>query len=204
MYAAWRRPWLLLSAALSVTAAADAAHCGQPRAPDSSPWAADGGGGRGTAAKTAAAVVAELQHLCGSLSINDALRAARLSPAAAGTVAQLLVSEPLSIWTVLDMQLLAGDGDEAAELMAKLKDTGVSVGDRGKIKLLFGRPQARFGRAHPVDEDLALPAAGLEDDFEGVLHSHILKQFIAKRALQEPDGVSMDTVAIALSVLVGA
>ena len=106
----------------------------------------------------------------------------------------------------LDLQLLAGP--ESAELMGELKSKGVAISDRAKIRLLLGdappmlrgtplditdNSQLRSGGPHSELSDSHQPTAGATES-------------PLRRAVQEAEarGLSMDTMAIAFSVLVGA
>ena len=96
---------------------------------------------------------------------------------------------------MLDLQLLIAGGSEAGELMGELKASGLSVGCRAKVRLLIPAARLPPGR----------PATTGADNNAGSQDSHPLP---SRRALQDvptgSGGLSTDTIAIVLTVLVGA
>ena len=162
---------------------------------------------------TAAGTVQRALRLCDAAPVEDifqlttALRSAEAETAAA----QALRARGLE--TALDLRLLGG-GPEASELMASLKEeSGMSIGDRSKIRLLIGdaahlsaillhaanaESVSQLARVQPP-HDRGVSRAHENTDAGGVSRH---------RRRQQSDGdsetLSMDTIAIVLSVLVGA
>eukprot|EP01051_Picozoa_sp_SAG22_P018479 SAG22_NODE_3121_length_1922_cov_1.937466_1_plen_441_part_00 len=128
-------------------------------------------------------------------------------PAAAARRAAEVLAE-LGFGTALDLELLGG-GEAAAEVLAELKAGGLRSADRAKVRLLVGdrehlwrllslreRPLAAdHGPAWSTDTTDSRPD---EDSSAGGRDSTT-----HRRKLQSDGGVSMDTIAIVLSVLVG-
>ena len=96
----------------------------------------------------------------------------------------------LGFETALDLQLLAG-GPEAAELLGELKAGGLRIGDRARVRLLVG------DNVHHGRSALATSRNDQHQRQDGDKSS-------ARRQLQDKAGMSMDTIAIVLTVLVGA
>lgn len=149
---------------------------------------------------TTAEVAEHAQQMCGETLVAEALRAVDLQPAAAAETAELLAQH--SIRTARDLQLL---DEDAAELLAELKGSGVAIGDRARIRLLIG-----YGERH---RDIRIPWSGKSESSarQGSRADGMPNEIDAPRRrsrLQEDtgseSGVSFDTVAIVLSVLVGA
>ena len=112
---------------------------------------------------------------------------------------RLLVS--LGLPTALDLRLLGG-GPEVEEAMAELKAAGILAGDRAKVRLLVG------DRAHLSGLSRVSAASASTDDIdasddEGVPQRRRLQADAVDTASKAGPGMSMDTIAIMLTVLVG-
>ena len=152
----------------------------------------------------AASVRRATRRLCDSQPIAEALGSVLLGDDAVASTAADLLSNTLGIRTALDLQLLEVGGPEAEELFDSLKAGGLTVGARAKIRLLLQRGS---GGGHTAEQQPPDPAPHLRDgvmDTGGSLHSEGDAAH-GGRALQEDssDGMSLDTIAIVLSVLVG-
>ena len=143
------------------------------------------------------------QQICGSTPTGEALLSTRLEPEAADNVAQLLAG--LGFRTALDLRLLGG-GPEAEELMGELQADGgrLSIGDRAKVRLLIGNHVhlRRLGAAPPQGHgkmrwriDVAVP---------GQKGNEEARRRVLQGKTNSDDGMSMDTIAIVFTVLVGA
>ena len=98
----------------------------------------------------------------------------------------------LGLPTTTDLRLLGG-GPEAEELMEELQAAGLLLGDRAKIWLLVG-DRTHIGRLSINDDPVA------ESQMPRRLQAHT-----AETALKADSGdMSTDTIAIMLTVLVGA
>eukprot|EP01052_Picozoa_sp_SAG31_P023659 SAG31_NODE_1965_length_6790_cov_70.718577_1_plen_512_part_00 len=155
-------------------------------------------GGVATGAVARCAVAVDAQQMRHSLPVGEALELATVPQDVATSAGDLLVSRH-GVRTALDLQLVAAGGAEAEELLGHLKDWGLSVGDRAKVRLLLGPPQWAEGKAVVECRDF--------DDGNGAAVArglHMAPQ--QRRVLQDNGGggLSMDTIAIVLSVLVGA
>ena len=143
---------------------------------------------------SAAAVAEAAQQVCGGAPIEEALRSVHLQQAAED-VGRMLAE--LGFQTALDLQLLTG-GPEVAELLGELKAGGLRIGDRAKVRLLVG-DNVHHGRlASGAGPALATSKNDQHQQQEGGDKSS------ARRQLQDEAGMSMDTIAIVLTVLVGA
>ena len=133
-----------------------------------------------------------MQQVCGSAPVEEALLSnTLLQPGAAEAAAISLVT--LGLRTALDLRLLGG-GPEAEELLGELKMAGVSLGDRAKVRLFVDGAHLSQLLDHTSNKTTG-PSEQL--------------QSVPRRALQdkaEPagGGMSTDTLAIVLAVLVGA
>eukprot|EP01052_Picozoa_sp_SAG31_P006603 SAG31_NODE_305_length_18002_cov_7.242808_3_plen_286_part_00 len=152
-------------------------------------------------------VVRTAQQLCGGLPIEEALRAVEVQSEPARLATQVLLDHGFR--RLLDLQMLGG-GQEATEIMDELAAAAgpVSIADRAKIRVLVGdREHVNRLLAAQVaspDVDLAeLMASGRHTMDRGIRWGARKLQDVAK-AESDAAGVSMDTVAIVLSVLVGA
>jgi hypothetical protein len=150
---------------------------------------------------TAAAVIENTQRICGGTLIDEALRTSvHLEPQKADAMASVLSN--LGFWTALDLQLLASQ-PEVEELMLALKKHDLPIGDRAKVRLLIS------DRAHLDSLFSARSFAKTRGDVPSTQKgSAIDENKEPTRVLQEKSGtssgISMDTIAIVLSVLVGA
>eukprot|EP01052_Picozoa_sp_SAG31_P001941 SAG31_NODE_65_length_28565_cov_8.402914_22_plen_245_part_00 len=141
-------------------------------------------------------VAAAAKRLRHGMPVAEALRLVTVPQEAAASAGDLLLSRH-GVRTALDLQLVAADGAESEELLVALKESGLSLGDRAKIHLLFGPQQRRDS------ELVAKYRAGEHDESEPVRGLHLPRQ--QGRMLQAAaEGLSTDTAAIMLSVLVGA
>eukprot|EP01052_Picozoa_sp_SAG31_P036409 SAG31_NODE_4540_length_3153_cov_3.328422_1_plen_501_part_00 len=152
---------------------------------------------------TAADIIARgTQQICGSAPVADSLKSVglhiQLDDDRDHGAAPLL--EEHGFRTALDLRLLDVAGAEAVELMEELRQGGVSIGDRSKVRLLLGEPAGdccstrRFAAA-PEGEPATMASSA----------DHC---FVRRRQLQEETvgsggGMSTDTIAIVLSLLVG-
>ena len=144
---------------------------------------------------SAAAIAEAAQQVCGGAPIEEALRSVYLRLEAAEDTGRMLAG--LRFKTALDLQLLAGM-PEAAELLGELKAGGLPIGDRAKVRLLVG-DNVHHGRlASGAGPALATSKNDQHQQQEGGDKSS------ARRQLQDEAGMSMDTIAIVLTVLVGA
>eukprot|EP01052_Picozoa_sp_SAG31_P021983 SAG31_NODE_1727_length_7429_cov_4.342701_4_plen_255_part_00 len=141
--------------------------------------------------------VGDAQWLCrdGGSTIADSLRSVGLgddSDSSGSELHELLHENGLR--TATDLRLLAADGVEAAELMEQLRGGGISIGDRSKVRLLLGGGERSVSCGTESPRSVT-PVTGSAD--AGGWHS--------SRQLQGASGgMSADTIAIVLSVLVGA
>eukprot|EP01052_Picozoa_sp_SAG31_P045818 SAG31_NODE_8523_length_1436_cov_37.333583_1_plen_139_part_00 len=133
---------------------------------------------------------------CSDLSAAEALHLAAVPREEAGAAAAL--SLLLGVRTALDFQLIDAGGAEAEELLLELKAGGVSVGNRAKVRLLLG--QGASDGSVP-DGSQATGAPFCTQSLPTRQWRRVLQ---AQESADEPGGVSMDTVAIVLSVLLGA
>eukprot|EP01052_Picozoa_sp_SAG31_P014448 SAG31_NODE_897_length_11148_cov_15.102815_16_plen_215_part_00 len=97
-----------------------------------------------------------------------------------------------------DLQLLLPRGPEQTELMEELRARGVSVADRGKIRLLLA------GEVRAAGPAMIRLSPGAAAESAGEAQQSPLRS--STRQLQETTGagVSADALAIVFSVLVGA
>ena len=137
------------------------------------------------------------QQLCGDVAIGEALRLVRLQPETVRTLQPVFTS--LGFRTVLDLQLLAG-GPDATALMQFIAESDLAnIGELAKIRLLVG-DQEHLSRIASVEK------TEHEDEHQPPNRRPSSGHSQERRWLQEQadDGMSMDTVAIVLSLLVGA
>eukprot|EP01052_Picozoa_sp_SAG31_P002757 SAG31_NODE_99_length_25388_cov_12.710507_13_plen_212_part_00 len=145
------------------------------------------------------AAVRQAAGLCGSASISFALGTVLGVPQGkAEAVGERMAA--LDIHHVLDLRVLAGK--EVEELLdTELKPDGVSIGVRSKVRLLMSAGEAE-SVCHP---EFRLPGGmGLRNRTTPAATAHMGQQ---QRRLQGDGGeggVSLDTIAIVLSVLLGA
>eukprot|EP01052_Picozoa_sp_SAG31_P054393 SAG31_NODE_14455_length_805_cov_1.688385_1_plen_239_part_01 len=154
-------------------------------------------GGASTAVARCA-VAADAQQMRHSLPVGEALELATVPQEVAASAGELLVSRH-GVRTALDLRLVAAGGAEAEELLGHLKDWGLSVGDRAKVRLMLGPPQWAEGKVAAECRD-----AGDGNDAAVARGLRVAPQ--QRRVLQDDGGggLSMDTMAIVLSVLLGA
>ena len=102
------------------------------------------------------------QQICGGTPIAEALLAVRLRPRAAADEAARLLAE-LGFSTAMDRPLLLADGGpEVQELMDELKNSGVRLRDRGKVRLLVG-DRAHLGRQNRAQSTDGMTFTGRDD-----------------------------------------
>eukprot|EP01052_Picozoa_sp_SAG31_P002303 SAG31_NODE_81_length_27131_cov_4.775283_8_plen_430_part_00 len=137
------------------------------------------------------------QQLCGDVAIEEALRLVRLQPETVRTLQPVFTS--LGLRTVLDLQLLAGGPDATALMQFISKSDLANIGELAKIRLLVG-DQEHLSRIASVEK------RGHEDEHQPPNRRPSSGHSQERRWLQEQadGGMSMDTVAIVLSLLVGA
>ena len=136
------------------------------------------------------------QQVCGGAAVETALRSIGMQEAEA--CGRRLVS--LGLPNALDLRLLGG-GPEAEEVMAELKAAGILVGDRAKVRLLVGdRAHLSWVSAASVSTDYMYTAIS---DGEGLPQRRRLQADATDTASKADAGMSMDTIAIMLTVLVG-
>eukprot|EP01052_Picozoa_sp_SAG31_P022646 SAG31_NODE_1810_length_7224_cov_1.969965_3_plen_209_part_00 len=170
--------WLLPVAA---TAAAHAPAAGATATPHAS----------ALCPSTAASAAHRAAQVCGSLPIEEALRSIRIADE--NTTSRALAE--LGFHTALDMQLLAG-APEADELMEALRDRGVRIADRAKSRLLIG------GGRHSRQLRM-LHTSPILEEHRAQQDVHTTKMQRRMQADSE-SGISADTLAIVMSVLIGA
>eukprot|EP01052_Picozoa_sp_SAG31_P046986 SAG31_NODE_9208_length_1316_cov_1.365653_2_plen_187_part_00 len=133
------------------------------------------------------------EQLCSiGSSLADSMRAVGISDSAKDAASLLLLLQKHGFRTALDLRVLDANGPESGELMEQLRVGGVSIGDRSKVRLLLSdqdRSQGRcIGRHAPTKMTTTTSEPGA---------------FRQRRQLQD-SGMSTDTIAIVLSVLIGA
>ena len=161
-----------------------------------------------TSAVAVAEVARTAQLICGAAPVEEALLSVRLQPGeATGAAGQLL--EGLGLRTAVDLRLLGG-GPEAQETMDALKTAGFSIGDRSKIRMLvgdrahlgrlLGGAAAQAGGEVPAD---ATAGTGRAPGSDSLLEASQPRRGLQTEPTADSDGMSMDTIAIMLTVLVG-
>ena len=151
---------------------------------------------------TAHSVAHTAQNICGGAPVKEALLAVRLRPAAADEAARLLAA--MGFAAAVELEMLAADTPEMDELMHELKSAGLSVGDRSKVRLLVG-DRRRFGQlaAHaPGDAGEMMHAA--RDHHFGDDANPVFPPSQRRLQTSGATGMSMDTIAIVFTVLIGA
>eukprot|EP01052_Picozoa_sp_SAG31_P000550 SAG31_NODE_16_length_36206_cov_27.355728_19_plen_504_part_00 len=151
----------------------------------------------------AAGIALAAQQRCNSLPIGAALRAVQLPSHVADEAEQLMAAVGLK--TTLDLQLI-GNVPEADELMDQLSGNGLALGYRAKLRLLLNDQRWR----------LPVGAPHMSQALESHRSSHGNTQdvgmappkCIQRHRLQgggngSADGLSSDTIAIVLSMMVG-
>eukprot|EP01052_Picozoa_sp_SAG31_P032272 SAG31_NODE_3521_length_4163_cov_4.411663_2_plen_289_part_00 len=151
----------------------------------------------------AASVRRATRRLCDSQPIADALASVLLGDDAVASTAADLLSNTLGIRTALDLQLLEVGGPEATELFDSLKAGGMTVGARAKIRLLLqrGSEGGHTAQQQPPDQaphlrDVLNTGGSLHSEGDAVHRGRVLQE-------DSSDGMSVDAIAIVLSVLVG-
>ena len=167
-------------------------------------------------------------EICGSLPIEEALRTVGITPPGAARRASELLAA-LGFRTALDLELLGG-GEAAAEVLEDLKAGGVSAADRAKIRVLVGdqdhlrglasggswtgrlisAASDDVGRAQSTASTASTASSAAEHDASASIREDAAVPSAtgsSRRALQQGStadgGLSVDTIAIVLSVLVG-
>ena len=149
-------------------------------------------------------------QLCGGAPVDEALLAIGLQPGQAADAAGRALAG-LGLHTALDLRLVLGDGPDAHELMSDLQAAGLSLGDRSKIRLLVGDDQTAEqtgGRSSDRASNDAFSAASIDSAYNGrfAAASSPQRRLQADAADKAKDsgGMSTDTLAIMLTVMVGA
>ena len=137
----------------------------------------------------AAHVVRSAIKLRGGAPVAASLQSVGIGGDRTGAAAELLAKHGFQ--TALDLRLLRSGGAEEAELMEQLREPGrISIGDRSKVRLLLGLDGSELhsGSTHQQCGGSDRADAGFT------------------RRLQDSadQGMSVDTIAIVASVLVGA
>ena len=137
----------------------------------------------------AAHVVRSANKLCRDAPVAASLQSVGIGGDRTGATAELLAKHGFQ--TALDLRLLRAGGAEEAELMGQLRAGRISIGDRSKVRLLLGLDgsELRSGSTHDQCGGSDRADAG----------------FITRQLQDGADrGMSVDTIAIVASVLVGA
>eukprot|EP01052_Picozoa_sp_SAG31_P009124 SAG31_NODE_474_length_15176_cov_7.362340_2_plen_217_part_00 len=144
-------------------------------------------------------IVGNARRLCSGSSPAESLRAVGVQPGAEGTVATAAeVLHEHGFRTAVDLRMLQIGGQEERELMEQLRLRGVSIADRTKVRLLIG--ELAHDSAGPVDRDQWAFSTAACMGTAATNHSRRSQML---RRLQD-GSMSIDTVAILVSVLVGA
>eukprot|EP01052_Picozoa_sp_SAG31_P031664 SAG31_NODE_3378_length_4344_cov_7.620259_4_plen_207_part_00 len=153
------------------------------------------------------AVARSAVQVCGGASAEEALRSVGVPANEAAETARALAA--LGLHTALDMRLLGG-GPEAEELLLELQKPQagsaaehlLSLGGRAKLRLLIGgAPQPTWFR----DQLIYDTSASSEGALQSAADRSVLT--LKGRHLQSDEGtegMSLDTIVIVISVLVGA
>ena len=162
------------------------------------------------------AVLLRVQQLDGSTPVAEALLSTRLQPAAAKSAEDMLLRHGLE--TAFDLRLLGFSQGLQDELASELKQSGLPIGDRAKIQLLIGSGSGASARHFtgfgPSSSESGGPRTP-EESSDHRLHVHVdhphrsdpeSRPLLAgaRRLQADGPGLSIDTLAIVLSVLVGA
>eukprot|EP01052_Picozoa_sp_SAG31_P020336 SAG31_NODE_1523_length_8012_cov_39.769240_11_plen_254_part_00 len=138
----------------------------------------------------AAHVVSSAKKLCGGgAPVAASLQSVGIGGDRTGATAELLAKHGFQ--TALDLRLLRAGGPEEAELMGQLRAGRISIGDRSKVRLLLGVDGSELRERGSTDD-----SCGGSDRADAGF----------TRQLQDgaDRGMSVDTIAIVASVLVGA
>eukprot|EP01052_Picozoa_sp_SAG31_P014208 SAG31_NODE_874_length_11319_cov_3.145098_9_plen_178_part_00 len=132
------------------------------------------------------------QQLCAGLPVAESLRAIGIRHIDAEDTGGVAPSLPrllndCGFITALDLQLLDADGSEAVELMQQLRESGLSIGDRSKVRLLFGDP----GRSGAFDQTMGRTAMHYASDKTPLTAAATDLDLLGRRQLQD---MSVDTV----------
>ena len=84
---------------------------------------------------TVAHVMRSAEQLCGGAPVADSLWSVGIRDG--GAAAEELLQQH-GLWTALDLRVLRAGGPDETELMEHLRAGGISIGDRSKVRLLFG------------------------------------------------------------------
>eukprot|EP01052_Picozoa_sp_SAG31_P032265 SAG31_NODE_3520_length_4165_cov_1.856370_1_plen_268_part_00 len=145
-----------------------------------------------TPCPSAADITRGAEQLCSiSSSLAHSISAVGIKDGAAASLLLLLLQKH-GFRTALDLRVLDTNGQESGELMEQLRVGGVSIGDRSKVRLLLS-DQGR-GQDRCIEIDAATKMAPT------ISEPGTLRQ---RRQLHD-SGMSSDTIAIVLSVLIGA
>eukprot|EP01052_Picozoa_sp_SAG31_P031421 SAG31_NODE_3327_length_4408_cov_2.998669_4_plen_263_part_00 len=170
------------------------------------PSAAASAGGAGCLSVTH--LVRTAERMCSSaVGVEEALESVGVRRADGIFAAERLAA--LGFRTVLDLKLLAlAGGQEIDRLMVELGASGVTAGDRAKVRLLVvGNPgEQNRGLSQgsqmwaAMNHNAGAPSCALEQQHGD---DDAMKE-AASRRLQIGESLSLDTLAIVMSVLVGA
>ena len=150
-------------------------------------------------------------QLCGGAPVDEALLAIGMQPGQAADAAGRALAG-LGLQTALDLRLVLGDGPDAHELMSDLQAAGLSLGDRSKIRLLVGDDRTAeqtgghsSGRAsNDAFSTVSIASADHSRRFAAASSPQRRLQADAADKAKDSGGMSTDTLAIMLTVMVGA
>ena len=144
---------------------------------------------------TVAHVMRSAEKLCGGAPVADSLWSIGIRDG--GAAAEELLKQH-GLRTALDLRVLRDGGPDETELMEHLRAGGISIGDRSKVRLLLREPADDCGGTRRLPAPLEVePVTTMESSADPGLARR-------RQLQQETGGMSLDTVAIVLSVLVGA
>ena len=154
-----------------------------------------------TVSVAAAATQRKAQSVRGDALVEEALQSVGVRQDSAARAGQELAE--LGLETALDLWLL-GD-TEAGEVLAEARMRGLlSIGERAKLRLAMGEP-ALSARLHGNEAwASAASCSGGAGSFPCAPESDSARRRVQSEAAAGSDSLSMDTIAIVLSVLVGA
>eukprot|EP01052_Picozoa_sp_SAG31_P039916 SAG31_NODE_5648_length_2404_cov_2.372234_1_plen_319_part_00 len=137
----------------------------------------------------AAHVMRSATKLCGGTPVAASLQSVGIGGDRTGAMAELLAKHGFQ--TALDLRLLRAGGPDEAELMGQLRAGRISIGDRSKVRLLLGvdGSELHSGNTHQQ--------CGPGSDRADAGFTRQLQDGVDQ-------GMSVDTIAIVASVLVGA
>eukprot|EP01052_Picozoa_sp_SAG31_P033129 SAG31_NODE_3706_length_3971_cov_7.584969_5_plen_220_part_00 len=148
------------------------------------------------------AVAHRVRHLCSGNPVTDALLATGLTPTVADAAADVL--RELGFETALDLRLLVGQQQLQDELAAELKTSGLSIGDRTKIQLLVGDGGGADPRGRLEGGTSAFACVKGSTQCTELINGGAPISRRQQQTEGDDGGLSTDTLAIVLSVLVGA